>query len=112
MYVDKGCREVAFEEGDFVYLKVPAKSETLKTGKCEKLSPKYCGPFKVLKKVGELAYKLELPRSSRVHPVFHVSRLRKIVNHNENVVSPNVLVELIEPQSIQHEPERILGFRD
>ena len=111
-YANKGRREVTFEEGEFVYLKVPAKSETLKTGKCEKLSPRFCGPFKVLKKVGGLAYKLELPESSRVHPVFHVSRLRKIVDHNENVVSPSVLVELIEPPSIPHEPERILGFRD
>ena len=110
-YADKGRREVAFEGGDFVYLKVPAKSETLKMGKCEKLSPRYCGPFKVLKKVGGLAYKLELPERSRVHPVFHVSRLRKTINHNENVVSPSVLVELIEPPSIPHEPERI-GFRD
>lgn len=51
-YADKGRRKVTFAEGDFVFLKVPAKSETMKTGKCDKLSPKYCGPFKVLKKVG------------------------------------------------------------
>ena len=55
MYADKGHREVTFEEDDFVYLKVPMKSESLKTGKCEKFSYRYNGPFKVLKKVGGLA---------------------------------------------------------
>ena len=111
-YADECCREVAFEVGNFVYLKVPTKLETLKTRKCEKISPRYYGPFKVLKKIGGLAYKLELLKSSRVHRVFHVSRLQKIIDHNENVVSPSILVELIEPPSIPHELKRILRFRD
>ena len=111
-YANKGHREVAFEEGDFVYLKVPPKSETLKMGKCEKLSPKHCGPFNVLKKVGGLVYKLELLESSRVHPISHVNRLQEIIDHNENIVSPSILVELIEPPSITHELKRFLGFGD
>lgn len=112
MYADKGRREVAFEQGEFVFLKVPTKLKTLKAGKCQKLSPRYWGPFKIRKKVGGLAYKLELLESSRVHPVFHVSRLQKTVDHQENVVSPSVLVELVEPPSIPHEPEKILRYRD
>lgn len=72
-YDDKGRKKVTFEEGDFVFLKVPTKSETMKTGKCDKLSPRYCDRFKVLKKIGDIAYKLELPESSQVHPVFHIS---------------------------------------
>ncbi|GKG43812.1 hypothetical protein Tco_0482905 [Tanacetum coccineum] len=47
-------------------------------GKREKLNPRYVGPFKVLEKVGEVAYNLELPEElSRVHNTFHVSNLKK-----------------------------------
>ena len=47
--------------------------------KDNKLSPKYYGPYKVLQKIGTMAYKLELPTSSRVHPIFHVSCLKKVI---------------------------------
>ena len=51
--------------------------------KDNKLSPKYYGPYKVLQNIGTiLAYKLELPASSRVHPVLHVSCLKKVIGEN------------------------------
>ncbi|MCO5587003.1 hypothetical protein L7F22_040948 [Adiantum nelumboides] len=109
-YAHKACKKVTFEKGDLVFLKVLAKSKTMKTGKCDKLSPRYCGPFKVLKKIGDVAYKLELLESSQVHPIFHVSKLKKSVHGLENVVSPDILVDLIEPQKIPYEPKRILGI--
>jgi hypothetical protein len=47
--------------------------------KDNKLSPKYYGPYKVLQKIGNMAYKLEFPAYSRVHQVFHVSCLKKVI---------------------------------
>ena len=59
----------------------PYKQMSLKnTKKDNKLSPKYYSPYKVLKKIGSMAYKLELPTSSRVHLVFHVSYLKKVIS--------------------------------
>ena len=78
-----------------VFLKVPAQSKTLKTGKCEKLSPRYCGPFKILEKIRDVAYRLELSEGIKAHPVFHVSKLKRTLHSLKNVASPNVLVELI-----------------
>jgi hypothetical protein len=49
-----------------------------KSKKYNKSSPKYYGPYKVSQNIGSMAYKLELPASSRVHPVFHVSCLKKV----------------------------------
>ena len=76
------------------------------------MSPRFCGPFKILKKVGNVAYKLELPETSRVHPVFHVSRLRKRLYNEDNVVDPGILVEYTEPPVQPHEPEKVLDFHE
>ena len=62
--------------------------------KDNKLSPKYYGPYKVLKNIGTMACKLELPASSRVHPVFHVSCLKKVIG--ENIPVQTIFPELDE----------------
>ncbi|GJY54891.1 putative reverse transcriptase domain-containing protein [Tanacetum coccineum] len=67
-----------FQVGDKVMLKVSPWKGVVRFGKRGKLNPRYVGPFKVLEKVGEVAYKLELPEElSRVHNTFHVSNLKK-----------------------------------
>ncbi|GJY21029.1 hypothetical protein Tco_0393595 [Tanacetum coccineum] len=59
-------------------LKVSPWKGVVRFGKRRKLNPRYVGPFKVLEKVGAVAYKLELPQElSRVHNTFHVSNLKK-----------------------------------
>ncbi|GJY41041.1 hypothetical protein Tco_0428311 [Tanacetum coccineum] len=59
-------------------LKVSPWKGVVRFGKWGKLNPRYVGPFKLLEKVGEVAYKLELPEElSRVHNTFHVSNLKK-----------------------------------
>ena len=60
----------------------------MRFGKKGKLSPRFIGPFEILSRVGEVAYKLALPPSlSAVHPVFHVSMLRKYIPDESHVLS-------------------------
>ena len=95
-----------------MFLKVSKHSKILSTGPIPKLSPRYYEPFRVLKRVGNVAYKLELPEHSKVHPVFHVSRLCKRLHDGDNVVDTCVLVEYTEPPVEPHEPERILDHHE
>ncbi|GJU37145.1 putative reverse transcriptase domain-containing protein [Tanacetum coccineum] len=77
-YADLKRKPMEFQVGDKVMLKVSPWKGVVRFGKREKLNPRYVGPFKVLEKVGEVAYKLELPQElSRVHNTFHVSNLKK-----------------------------------
>ncbi|GJZ38115.1 hypothetical protein Tco_0584306 [Tanacetum coccineum] len=67
-----------FEVGDRVMLKYSPWKGVVRFGKRGKLNSRYVGPFKVLAKVGKVAYRLELPQElSRVHHTFHVSNLKK-----------------------------------
>jgi hypothetical protein len=77
--------------------------------KDNKLSPKYYGPYKVLQKIGTMAYKLELPAPSRVHPVFHVSCLKKVIG--DKIPVQTILAELDEEGKIILEPEAITDTR-
>ncbi|GJX95085.1 putative reverse transcriptase domain-containing protein [Tanacetum coccineum] len=77
-YADLKRKPMEFQVGDKVMLKVSPWKGVVRFGKWGKLNPRYVGPFKVLEKVGEVAYKLELPEElSRVHNAFHVSNLKK-----------------------------------
>ena len=89
-YYDQGRRDVSFEPGDFVYLKLqPYWQKSLKKKFNVKLSQRYYGPFKVLERIGEVAYKLELPSTSRLHPVFHVTMFKKRVG-NPSLISSDL----------------------
>jgi hypothetical protein len=77
-YADNRRRPLEFEEGDPVYLKVSPLRGMRRFKVKGKLSPRYIGPFRVFRQVGEMAYQLELPDNlSDVHNVFHVSQLKK-----------------------------------
>ena len=77
-YADNRRRELVFEEGDYVYLKVSPMKSVRRFNMKEKLAPRYIGPFKIIERRGEVAYQLELPESlSGEHDVFYVSQLKK-----------------------------------
>ena len=108
---DQHRSERSFEVGDCVFLRLqPYKQMFLKQAKKDnKLSPKYYGPYKVLQNIGTMAYKLELPASSRVHPVFHVSCLKKVIG--DKIPVQTTFSELDEEGKIILEPEAIMDTR-
>nr|GEY40568.1 putative reverse transcriptase domain-containing protein [Tanacetum cinerariifolium] len=77
-YADLKRKAMEFLVGDKVMLKVSPWKGVLRFGKRGKLNPRFVGPFKVIKKIGNVAYKIELPKElSIVHNTFHVSNLKK-----------------------------------
>lgn len=75
--VDRKRTEVVFQVGDFVFVKLqPYQQHSVRLQRHQKLSIHYFDPFKVLERIGNVAYKLELPSDAKIHPVFHVSLLK------------------------------------
>ncbi|GKA07061.1 putative reverse transcriptase domain-containing protein [Tanacetum coccineum] len=87
-YANIRRKPLEFQVGDHVMLKVSPQKGIIRFGKRGKLNPRYIGPFKILKRVGPVAYTLELPEElSSVHSTFHVSNLKKCIS-DESLVIP------------------------
>lgn len=111
-YADRRRRPLEFEEGDYVFLKVSPSKGIMRFGKRGKLAPRYVGPFRISKRVGEVAYQLELPQEiAAVHDVFHVSMLRKCLT-DESHVLPLESLDLQEDLTIHEEVVQILDRKD
>jgi len=83
-----------FEVGNHVYVKVKPTKSSLRLKNCVKLSPRYCGPFEILARIGPVAYQLALPANIKVHNAFHVSLLKKYVHDATHVIDwINIQVE-------------------
>ena len=75
-----------FQVNDLVYLNLqPYKKTTINAKGSENLKSRFYGPYKVIRKVGEVAYELELPMGSKINNVFHVSCLKKVIHQNISV---------------------------
>jgi hypothetical protein len=107
-YADHRRRELSFEVGDFVYLKVSPMRCLCRFKVQGKLTPRFIVPFKILEKRGEVAYQLELlPQLSDVHDVFHVSQLKKCLCVPEEQL-PMEDLHAKEDLSYQEYPVKIL----
>jgi hypothetical protein len=86
---DKGCSECQFLEGEVIFLKLqPYIQPSLAPRANQKLTYKFfLGPFRIIQKLGKVAYKLELPLSSSIHPEFHVSQVKKAMTGSVSVSS-------------------------
>ncbi|KAL6286677.1 hypothetical protein ACE6H2_011067 [Prunus campanulata] len=104
---DKHRTERHFAIGDYVFLRLhPYRQHSVAARHFNKLSPRFYGPFKVLSRIGEVAYRLELPPTSKVHPVFHVSLLKKKVGAT---TTPLPTLPPISSSGAPHwEPDQIL----
>ena len=106
MNADCYRRELEFAPGDFVYLQLqPFQQLSVRTRGNMKLSPCFYGPYQVMERVGQVAYRLALPTDSRIHPVFHVSQLKKQLGHLNQAVQELPKVQddgklLLEPAAI------------
>ncbi|XP_070003511.1 uncharacterized protein [Nicotiana sylvestris] len=107
-YSDKRHRELEFMVGDKVFLKVLPMKGVMRFGKKGKLSPRFIGPYEILEKKGNVAYRLALPiELSFVHPVFHVSMLRKYI-HDESHIIPADTIEIKAGLTYEEVPIEIL----
>ncbi|GJZ61732.1 putative reverse transcriptase domain-containing protein [Tanacetum coccineum] len=107
-YADVRRKPLEFQVGDRVMLKVSPWKGVVRFGKRGKLNPRYIGPFKVLAKVGTVAYRLELPQQlSRVHSTFHVSNLKKCLS-DEPLAVPLDEIHIDDKLHFVEEPVEIL----
>ena len=108
-YADKRRKDLEFEVGDRVFLKLSPWKGVVRFGKRGKLSPRYIGPFEIVERIGHVAYRLDLPEElSRVHNVFHISMLCKYIPDPSHVLeTPEI--ELRDDLSYEEQPVQILG---
>ncbi|KAK9048737.1 hypothetical protein SSX86_002848 [Deinandra increscens subsp. villosa] len=108
-YADKRRRPIVFHVGDLVMLKVSPWKGIIRFRKRGKLSPRFIGPFKVMARVGKVAYQLQLPDElSAIHNTFHVSHLRKCLA-DESAYVP--LEDIVVDDKLNY-VERPIAIRD
>ena len=111
-YADPHRKDVEFEVGEAVLLKVSPWKGIARFGKKGKLSPRFVGPFEILGRIGKVAYELDLPpQMQHVHNVFHVSLLKKF-NRDTKCTVENESVEIEHDLSYIEQPVSILDRKD
>jgi hypothetical protein len=111
-YADRERRDLEFQVGDHVFLKVSPVRGVKRFGLQGKLNPRYIGPYEILEKVGEVAYRLALPPVlSEVHDVFHVSMLKRYVGNPSHILEP-VQLQVEKDLTFEEYPVRIVDKKD
>ncbi|KAK5793891.1 hypothetical protein PVK06_035064 [Gossypium arboreum] len=107
-YADLKRKDIEYQVGDKVFLKVSPWKKVLRFGRKGKLSPRFIGPYEVSERVGPVAYRLILPPElEKIHNVFHVSMLRRYRSDPSHVITPSE-IEIQPNLSYEEEPVRIL----
>ncbi|GKD73608.1 putative reverse transcriptase domain-containing protein [Tanacetum coccineum] len=107
-YANVRRKPLKFQVGDRVMLKISTRKGIIQFRKRGKLNPRYIGPFKILKRIGPVAYKLELPKElSNVHNTFHISNLKKCLS-NESLIIPMKELWLDDKLNFVEEPVQIM----
>ena len=108
-YADMKRKDIRYEVGEKVVLKVSPWKKVMIFGKKSKLSPRFIGPYEVIEKVGQVAYCLALPSElEKIHNVFHLSMLRRYRSDPSHVVSSET-IELRPNLTYEEEPVEILA---
>jgi hypothetical protein len=111
VYADRHRVERSFEVGDLVYLRLqPYRQSSLKMKGEEKLKPRFYGPYRISRRIGEVAYELELPEGCKIHNVFHVSCLKKALG--QHIATSTELPPLDEEGQLILVPEEILEIKE
>ncbi|KAL8134900.1 hypothetical protein AgCh_009783 [Apium graveolens] len=108
---DNHRREVQYFIGEKVYHKLqPYRKKSLANRPFEKLAARFYGPFEITERIGQVAYRLNLPPTSKLHPVFHVLQLKKAVGSTS--VSSALPMQLGPELELLVEPEEVLNLRN
>ncbi|CAN6691577.1 unnamed protein product [Malus baccata var. baccata] len=109
---DRHTTDRVYDVGDWVFLKLSPWRGVVRFGKRGKLSPRYIEPYVITERIGEVAYRLELPPElSLVHNVFHVSMLRHYISDPSHVIPPQP-IEINPDLTYNEEPVTILDWKD
>ena len=98
-------QDVKFEIGDWVYLKLrPHRQQYVAQRINKKLAPRYYGPFQIKERFGPVVYELKLPASSKIHPVFHASLLKR-------AVATRTISAVVPTEFTLEEPDTLLPYK-
>jgi hypothetical protein len=117
-YANRHREPLLFAEGDLFLLSTKNIHVHVPSDKGKKLKPRFVGPFKILQKLSDVTYKLELPPGlSKLHPVFHVNLLRKYVSPDPDIQEflprpPPVFVDNPHSNIMKLNKFWIIGFTD
>jgi len=104
---DNNKRDVEYNVGHFIYVKLqPYHQHSLRLTKNQKFSIRYFGPFPIVERIGQDVYNLQLPLTTQIHPVFHVSVLKKCEGRPQSACVPKPL--LLDEKGYPLQPQVIL----